>query len=271
MKARVFVMSLQEFFRELFDLAAPGISDSDQWALEYLGVSWLQPLMDAFDEDASGYVTIAEVNRLMDTRPSELTWRYVQLVFTWARTDQMFSIPHWMAYWAIGRVHPIGCLFRPSSSLQSLLIIGWRLVGHTYVTKILKLLSWIRDTIPKVLPRNRIAVDRYFDIWWQVMQFIQGFEDNGAALENDLLLDRFQPFLQYQEDHFRRNLEKIKYRIDASDTLSLVVGQGPLEKVMHPVVYRIQMFMSLCSTSSLWFTSCLSTIGARSRQRKVLS
>lgn len=108
MKARVFVMSLQEFFRELFDLAAPGISDSDQWALEYLGVSWLQPLMDAFDEDASGYVTIAEVNRLMDTRPSELTWRYVQLVFTWARTDQISSIPHWMAYWAIGRVHPNG-------------------------------------------------------------------------------------------------------------------------------------------------------------------
>ena len=264
-------MSLQEFFGELFDLAAPGISDSDQWALEYLGVSWLQPLMDAFDEDASGYVTIAEVNRLMDTRPSELTWRYVQPGLTWGRTDQMFSIPHWMAYWAIGRVHLIERLSADLGSQKFLLTIGWRLVGHTYVTKILKLLSWIRDTIPKVLPRNRIAMDRYFDIWWQVMQFIQGFEDNGAALEDDLLLDRFQEFLHYQERHFRENLKKIKYRIDASDTLSLVVGQGPLEKVVLPVVDGIQMFTSLCSTSSLWYISCLSTIGARSRQRRVLS
>ena len=74
-------MTLQEYYRELYDHAAPGSQNddrdngSDQWALEYLGVTWLQPIMEAFDEDSSGYVTTSEVNKLMDMRPLSLSWR----------------------------------------------------------------------------------------------------------------------------------------------------------------------------------------------------
>lgn len=74
-------MTLQEYYRELYDHAAPcsqnddGDNGSDQWALEYLGVTWLQPIMEAFDEDSSGYVTTSEVNKLMDMRPLSLSWR----------------------------------------------------------------------------------------------------------------------------------------------------------------------------------------------------
>ena len=74
-KARVFVLTLQEHYREKFDGAVPGIHDSDQWALEFLNVTWLRPVMEAFDEDASGYITILEVNRLMDMLPTSLNWR----------------------------------------------------------------------------------------------------------------------------------------------------------------------------------------------------
>jgi hypothetical protein len=32
----------------------------DDWALAYLNVSRLQPISEAFDDDASGFVTVAE-------------------------------------------------------------------------------------------------------------------------------------------------------------------------------------------------------------------
>ena len=81
MKARLFVLTLQDHYRDLFDNATnaerPDTIANDEWALEYMSLNWLRPLMEAFDDDASGYVTITEVNKLMDMRPSSLTWRYV--------------------------------------------------------------------------------------------------------------------------------------------------------------------------------------------------
>ena len=81
MKARLFVITLQDHYRDQFDFSinkAPNEAVSgDQWALEFLSVGWLDPIMEAFDDDVSGYVTIAEVNRLMDMRPSSLSWRCV--------------------------------------------------------------------------------------------------------------------------------------------------------------------------------------------------
>ena len=78
MKARLFAMTLQDHYRDEFELAThePGTAVSmDEWALRYLGTDWLPSIMEAFDNDASGYVTITEVNRLMDLRPPHLGWR----------------------------------------------------------------------------------------------------------------------------------------------------------------------------------------------------
>ena len=78
MKARLFVMTLQDHYRDLFERTAADAGDpvtSDEWALEFLTMTWLEPIMEAFDDDASGYVTIAEVNKLMDMRPPNLDWR----------------------------------------------------------------------------------------------------------------------------------------------------------------------------------------------------
>ena len=77
-------MTLRDHFREKvqeikLDAAAGASKEqlrTDDWTLDYISVTWLQPIMEAFDDDASGYVSIAEVNRLMDMRPSSLGWRY---------------------------------------------------------------------------------------------------------------------------------------------------------------------------------------------------
>ena len=47
--------------------------EQDEWALTYLDVRWLQPIRESFDDDASGYITVAEVNTFTNTRPP--SWR----------------------------------------------------------------------------------------------------------------------------------------------------------------------------------------------------
>ena len=48
---------------------------TDDWAFEYISIAYLQPIMEAFDDDGSGYITVTEVNRLVDSLPSSLNWR----------------------------------------------------------------------------------------------------------------------------------------------------------------------------------------------------
>lgn len=53
------------------DPLSTGIQDA--WALEFLEVQHLQPIMEAFDDDASGFITVNEVNKFTTSRP--LDWR----------------------------------------------------------------------------------------------------------------------------------------------------------------------------------------------------
>jgi hypothetical protein len=76
-------MALRDYFQEKWDAppadgataSAPHNRSSDEWALAYLNVVRLQPISEAFDDDASGFVTVAEVNTFTTSRP--LDWRYV--------------------------------------------------------------------------------------------------------------------------------------------------------------------------------------------------
>ena len=74
-KASLFVMTLRDHFREKNNENITGVEALEDWALEYIDVLWLQSIMEAFDDDASGYITIAELNRFTDARPDSLNWR----------------------------------------------------------------------------------------------------------------------------------------------------------------------------------------------------
>lgn len=47
----------------------------DKWALSYISVLRIQPLIEAFDDDASGFVTVSEANTFTAARPED--WRQV--------------------------------------------------------------------------------------------------------------------------------------------------------------------------------------------------
>ena len=83
MKARHFVLALRDYYLDMStsDTQGMGINatsislNSDEWAIKFIDVTWLQPISEAFDDDASGFINIAEVNRFTSSRPAD--WRFV--------------------------------------------------------------------------------------------------------------------------------------------------------------------------------------------------
>jgi hypothetical protein len=57
----------------------------DDWCIQYLSVFNVPAIIEAFDDDASGYVKIKEVNEFTDGIPP--TWTLIQ----------------WLAYWSAGK------------------------------------------------------------------------------------------------------------------------------------------------------------------------
>ena len=52
-----------------------GVSSSDRWALWYISANYVRSILEAFDEDLSGFITVKEANSFTRSRP--LGWRWV--------------------------------------------------------------------------------------------------------------------------------------------------------------------------------------------------
>ena len=76
----------------------------DDWTTDFIELLYVQRIKEAFDEDASGYVTVAEVNKFTRGMPEDLHWRYVKLLclMQYVRPDAHYSLQHWVAYWSVG-------------------------------------------------------------------------------------------------------------------------------------------------------------------------
>ncbi|KAH8102306.1 hypothetical protein BXZ70DRAFT_891052, partial [Cristinia sonorae] len=134
-KVKLFVLTLRDHFREQRqDVKSPALPNdddnqgSDDWAFEFLGLNYLQPVIDAFDEDGSGYVTVTEINRLTESLPPELNW----------------SLQHWIAYWGV----------------------GWEVTTMWYAKSIHDIFAAMWEILPNLLPRNRYWADYYLDRVW---------------------------------------------------------------------------------------------------------
>ncbi|KAF7329876.1 VPS13 domain-containing protein [Mycena kentingensis (nom. inval.)] len=112
----------------------PALDKEDEWALEYIDVVNLQAISEAFDDDASGFVTTAEVNAFTAGRP--LDW----------------SLPRWIAYWAIG-AHQ---------------------TAMSYHTKIHDILGKMFAIRPRLLPANKSGVDRYLEAIYRGVYTVVG-------------------------------------------------------------------------------------------------
>ncbi|PIL33406.1 hypothetical protein GSI_04028 [Ganoderma sinense ZZ0214-1] len=115
----------------------------DAWTLEYIDLRHVQPIIEAFDEDTSGYVTIQEVNNFTTSRP------------------QGWSLLHWMAYWAV----------------------GWRVCMTAYRDKILSTLDSMGDLLENILTPNRVKVLEYLEVVHPlVTKMVQSFQADTELL-----------------------------------------------------------------------------------------
>ena len=102
-KARRFVMSLRDHFVEKAAGDSGSVKGTDAWALKYINISRAPSILEAFDDDASGFVTIKEVNDFTKSRP--LDWGCAYFPGSQRRfVHHCHRVPHWIAYWAIGNL-----------------------------------------------------------------------------------------------------------------------------------------------------------------------
>ncbi|PSS05479.1 hypothetical protein PHLCEN_2v3761 [Hermanssonia centrifuga] len=206
-KARLFVMTLRDHYKDKAESAAmspfvqsPRSSQrSDDWAFEFINAKYLQPIMEAFDDDGSGYVTYQEVNEFVESRPLSLNW----------------SLPHWVAYWAI----------------------GWQIISSRYRDRIVGLFEQMFAMRCELRPENRYWADYYLsNVWPVAFELTQSLRPANVA---EHIEDKFQTYADFEEERIRKNLEDIRFDIDALDTVYVVAGPGRIEKYCFPLIYLL--------------------------------
>ena len=65
-------MSLRDHFVEKATGDSGSVKGPDGWALKYINIGRAPSILEAFDDDASGFVTTREVNDFTKSRP--LNW-----------------------------------------------------------------------------------------------------------------------------------------------------------------------------------------------------
>ena len=73
-------MTLHDHFHDKTALARAGVGvssgkEDDSWALQFIHVHWLGAIVEAVDDDHSGFITITELNKFIDDLPPQLEWR----------------------------------------------------------------------------------------------------------------------------------------------------------------------------------------------------
>ncbi|KAI1785889.1 hypothetical protein LXA43DRAFT_99677 [Ganoderma leucocontextum] len=226
-KARHFVLALRDYYTQQVerkrkvthgDAVVNRVADQDEWALEWINLNRLQAIVEAFDDDGSGFITIAEVNHFTASRPKE--WRFVRCWRMWHRGAHTHectssSLPHWLAYWAI----------------------GWQMTATKYRDMIVEICAKMFAILSHIHPMNRNTVDRYLRAVWQnICTLTSSFH---CTYQGDLLEERFKSYVDAEEQRLREALEAVKYKIDAMDALVLVTGPGRIEKHLFPLLWLL--------------------------------
>jgi hypothetical protein len=56
-------------------MMVPKKRQDDRWALAYINAAYVQPILEAVDDDGTGFVSVKEVNTFVAERPDN--WRFI--------------------------------------------------------------------------------------------------------------------------------------------------------------------------------------------------
>ncbi|KAF9462351.1 hypothetical protein BDZ94DRAFT_1322722 [Collybia nuda] len=223
-KARHFVLALHDYYTDRLSTAdtptsarsplpsplpsgrasmmAPKRRQDDRWALAYINAAYVQPILEAVDDDGTGFVSVKEVNTFVAERPDG------------------WSLPHWIAYWAV----------------------GWQASMSRYKDKIYELVQEMFGTLEHVLPSNRRAVDEYLfhTSFWRIELLLRSTRSvNPKILSDPELVKITENYTNFEEERLDRNLQDVAYELDTSTTVSLITGEGRIERYVFPLIYLL--------------------------------
>lgn len=123
-----------------------------------------------------------------------------------------YSLPHWIAYWAV----------------------GWQTSISLYKDKIYTLVQTMFQTLEYVLPSNRRAVDEYLfhPSFWRIELLLRSTRSVNPKVLQDPDLTRITELYSIaEEERIEANLRDVAYELDTPATVSLITGEGRIERV----------------------------------------
>ncbi|KAJ7291238.1 hypothetical protein C8J57DRAFT_1704891, partial [Mycena rebaudengoi] len=196
-----------EKVRDIAEITKTTMPTEDMWALDYITLQHVQPLIEALDDDGSSFVSIYEINDFTTSRP------------------EGWSLPRWIAYWTI----------------------GFEMTVQWYYRRIRRSLTSLVEASKKVLPSNRAVVSTFVfsnaTIWTEsILAGLCKVEDFDAMdWENDEIFLKFKDWVLGNEKRMKTVLRRLSYQIDQHNTLVTITGgySGRPERYILPVVYLI--------------------------------
>ncbi|KAF8996979.1 hypothetical protein BDQ17DRAFT_1429337 [Cyathus striatus] len=173
-------------------------SSGDEWTKKYISVSHLQPIMESFDDDGSGFINIQEVNRFTQDCPTG------------------WSLAQWIAYWAA----------------------GWHISISQYKFKIYRAIRKMFELLCKIRPDNRILFHCYLqhNSILKLEALLRSTKHCDEVTDDPELMKLVRTTMEQDEIRLKKNLEPIRYKLDSPTTVRLVCGTGRIDKHVFPLL-----------------------------------
>ncbi|KAJ7457844.1 hypothetical protein FB451DRAFT_1509189 [Mycena latifolia] len=185
------------------ELPAEAKLEDDRWALSYINVAHLQPILEAVDDDGTGFVSIKEANDFAVSRPAG------------------WSLLSWVAFWAA----------------------GWHSTVTWYKNRIYNILVAMMTLLEqRVKPGNIQSADKYFAglMIRRVELLLRATRSAPSpAYENSHLRRLADLFKKSEADRLQTQLDGLLYEIDDTATLRLITGPGRIERYLYPLLYHL--------------------------------
>jgi hypothetical protein len=207
-------------------------AESDAWVLKHINVAHVQPLIEAMDEDGSGFISVQEANKFALSRPKGM--RYVPCIpYTGSHlmlcTDCCIGLH-------IGRqVSNVLSTIPRSSNFD--VSLGWHYNITDYRSKIYGLMQKLHKISSNVLVVNRKLVAIYLDDWdyFRIEGILRHIGPLASNVSRDTkLVEVSASIAAAQEERLKKNLNELSYVLRSSADVALVIGNGRLETVSLP-------------------------------------
>ncbi|KAF9062992.1 hypothetical protein BDP27DRAFT_1335820 [Rhodocollybia butyracea] len=205
-KTRHFVDALHHYYVQKFSehQKSKGEPHPDQWTLKFTGRAIFQPAIgDAIDSDASGYISIDEINR-----------------FT-AHCPKSWSIPIFLAHAAV----------------------GWYQNSLVYRSRCVNALHRIERCTKRMLPRNRKHIRPYFENWEALWLIVDSLNTDTFQHQQEDLRFQFEKltlyrrkFMEQIDEQLKSNLSRTSYRMHGSEDVRVVMGTSRCEALVLPML-----------------------------------